>query len=51
VQLNEHGIHAFRQIASWTQDDCDRFGLRLKFCGRIEREAWIEQARKLTGKH
>jgi predicted flap endonuclease-1-like 5' DNA nuclease len=45
--LNELGIFHFSQIASWNENEVAWVNNHLAFSGRIEREAWIEQARKL----
>lgn len=47
-KLNNLGIDTFQQIADFTQADIDRVNGELSFKGRIERENWVEQARKLT---
>ena len=44
-KLNEVGVNSFAQIAGWTPEDAERFGLQLSFKGRIEREDWIGQAK------
>ncbi len=46
--LNELGIFTFKQIAGWTPANVDWVEGSLSFPGRIEREAWIEQARALA---
>ncbi len=46
--LNENGIYHFDQIAAWTPEEVAYMDERLSFKGRIEREGWIEQARKLA---
>jgi branched-chain amino acid transport system ATP-binding protein len=47
-KLNEHGIFHFDQIAAWTQDDIAAVEAYLAFDGRIAREDWIGQARRLA---
>ncbi|MEO0721357.1 MAG: NADH-quinone oxidoreductase subunit NuoE [Pseudomonadota bacterium] len=47
-QLNVLGIHTFAQIAAWTPENVDWVEGYLSFPGRIEREAWIEQAAQLA---
>jgi large subunit ribosomal protein L21 len=47
-KLHEAGITTFAQIAAWTEDDVAAMDEKLSFKGRIEREGWIEQARKLA---
>lgn len=47
-KLREHGLTTFRQIAALS--DADRAALddALDFKGRIERDEWVAQARKLS---
>jgi predicted flap endonuclease-1-like 5' DNA nuclease len=47
-RLNELGIWHFAQIAAWSKDNIDWIGSFLAFPGRIEREHWVEQAKKLA---
>lgn len=47
-RLNSLGVHTYDQVADWTSADIDRISQTLDFKGRIEREAWIEQARILS---
>ncbi|MGA8259216.1 MAG: hypothetical protein WB783_03285 [Arenicellales bacterium] len=46
-KLNELGITNLRQIAQLTPEDIERMNGMLNFKGRIDREAWVAQARKL----
>jgi predicted flap endonuclease-1-like 5' DNA nuclease len=46
--LHGLGIYHFRQIAQFTPDNVLWIDQRLRFKGRIEREDWIGQARKLA---
>jgi predicted flap endonuclease-1-like 5' DNA nuclease len=46
--LNGLGIYHFRQIAAFTPDNVAWVNQHLRFKGRIEREDWIGQARKLA---
>jgi predicted flap endonuclease-1-like 5' DNA nuclease len=46
--LHELGIYHFLQIAQFTPDHVAWIDQRLRFRGRIEREDWIGQARKLA---
>ncbi len=48
AKLNGIGITRFRQIADFTQADIDRVDAELNFRGRIGRENWVEQARRLA---
>jgi predicted flap endonuclease-1-like 5' DNA nuclease len=47
-KLNSLGILHYEQVANWTGADIERISSLLDFKGRIEREAWIEQARILA---
>lgn len=42
------GITSFAQIAAWSDKDVAEFDEKLDFKGRIEREGWVEQAKKLA---
>lgn len=46
--LNDMGIYHFDQIAAWSPEDVAWVDDRLNFKGRIERDGWIAQARKLS---
>jgi predicted flap endonuclease-1-like 5' DNA nuclease len=46
--LHQLGIYHFRQIAQFTPDNIAWIDQRLRFRGRIEREDWIGQARRLA---
>lgn len=46
--LNELGFWHFDQIAKWTKAEIAWVDTRLKFKGRIERDKWISQAKKLA---
>ena len=48
VILNELGFWHFDQIAKWTKAEVSWVDDRLKFKGRIERDKWIAQAKKLA---
>lgn len=48
--LNELGIFHFDQIAGWTPEEIEWVDSYLSFKGRIEREAWIPQAKTLAAK-
>ncbi len=48
ARLNALGIWHFRQIAGWTQSEARWIGSFLAFTGRIEREDWIGQAKRLA---
>ncbi len=47
-KLNAEGVTSFAQIAAWTKADVTDMDGKLSFKGRIEREGWIEQAKKLA---
>lgn len=47
-RLNEAGIRSFAQIAAWQEADVEAFGELLSASGRIEKDDWIGQARKLA---
>lgn len=49
-RLNALGIFHLDQIADWSAEEARWIGSYLAFPGRIEREDWIGQARKLTGR-
>ena len=46
--LHELGFFHFDQVAAWTEAEVAWVDSRLKFKGRIERDGWIEQAKKLA---
>ena len=46
--LHELGIFHFRQIAAFTPENVAWVDRHLRFKGRIEREDWIGQARRLA---
>ncbi|MFW8637170.1 NADH-quinone oxidoreductase subunit E [Cribrihabitans pelagius] len=47
ARLNELGIYHFDQIAEWGEGEVAWVDARLSFKGRIERDGWIEQAKRL----
>ncbi|MGE0502385.1 MAG: ATP-binding cassette domain-containing protein [Rhizobiaceae bacterium] len=47
-KLNKHGIYHFDQIAAWSRADVAAAEAYLAFDGRIAREDWIGQAKKLA---
>ncbi|KAA0921015.1 50S ribosomal protein L21 [Aquicoccus porphyridii] len=47
-KLHEAGVTSFAQIAAWTEADIAAMDEKLSFKGRIEREGWVEQAKKLA---
>lgn len=44
--LAERGVTRFADIAAWTADDVATLDREMKLMGRIDREAWIAQARR-----
>lgn len=46
--LKAEGVTAFSQIASWSNADINRFDAALNARGRIAREDWVGQAKKLA---
>lgn len=48
ARLNSLGITSFRQIAEFNDQDIERVNEVLNFKGRIEREGWVAQAKKLV---
>ena len=47
-KLNAAGVTTFAQIAAWGPAEIEEFDEKLSFKGRIEREGWVEQAKKLA---
>ena len=47
-KLNAHGVYHFDQIATWTEADIVAAEAYLAFDGRIAREDWVGQARRLA---
>lgn len=45
--LNRQGVYYFWQIAEWKRADIRAADERLSFKGRIDREKWVSQAKKL----
>lgn len=46
--LNQRGITTFAQLADWTEDQAEAFDAELSLKGRVARDAWIAQARRLA---
>ncbi len=42
------GVTSFAQIAAWGAEDIAKFDEALSFKGRIEREGWVDQAKKIV---
>lgn len=49
IALAERGVHHFAQVAAWSEDDLTYFDRELNLKGRAGREAWVEQAKALSG--
>jgi predicted flap endonuclease-1-like 5' DNA nuclease len=49
ASLGELGVTQFQQIAAWTPDELASFDQLLNLKGRADREAWIDQAKRLAG--
>lgn len=47
-KLQKAGVTSLSQIAGWSEEDIARFDEELDFKGRIQRDDWVGQARKLT---
>ena len=45
---NSIGVYQFEQIAAWTKKDIAIVDDKLSFKGRIERDGWVSQAKKLA---
>ncbi|MES2036075.1 MAG: helix-hairpin-helix domain-containing protein [Pseudomonadota bacterium] len=48
ASLAERGVTRFAEIAAWTAEDVSRFDKDMKLMGRVEREAWIAQAKRFA---
>ncbi|MDO9337571.1 MAG: helix-hairpin-helix domain-containing protein [Caulobacter sp.] len=47
--LAERGITRFAQIAAWSEDEIATLDREMKLIGRVTREAWVAQAKRLAG--
>lgn len=47
-KLHAAGVTTFAQIAGWSDSDIAEMDEKLSFKGRIEREGWVDQAKKLA---
>jgi len=47
-KLHGLGVTTFAQIAAWTKDDIADMDDKLNFKGRIDRDEWLKQAKKLA---
>lgn len=48
TKLNKMGIWSFAQIAAWKKPQVDYVNQFLRFSGRIQREEWVKQAKRLA---
>jgi predicted flap endonuclease-1-like 5' DNA nuclease len=46
--LNERGITTFAQLADWTEENVAAFDAELNLMGRVARDEWVAQARRLA---
>ena len=49
AMLADKGVTRFAQIAAWSEDEIVALDKELKLMGRIAREAWVAQAKRLAG--
>ena len=49
-RLNAAGIYQFKQVTRWTKSIVDHLDEHLALGGRISRDNWVDQARKLSKK-
>lgn len=47
-KLHDAGVTTFAQIAAWSATDIAEMDEKLSFKGRIERDGWVEQAKRLA---
>ncbi|MGJ8616230.1 MAG: 50S ribosomal protein L21 [Sulfitobacter sp.] len=47
-KLNKAGVTTYAQIAAWSKSDVAEMDDKLDFKGRIERDDWVAQAKKLA---
>jgi large subunit ribosomal protein L21 len=47
-KLNAAGLTSFSQIAAWTAKDVAAMDDSLSLKGKIEKEGWVKQAKKLS---
>jgi predicted flap endonuclease-1-like 5' DNA nuclease len=48
ASLAERGVTRFEHIAAWTTDDIAQVNDALKLMGRIDRDAWVAQAKRFA---
>lgn len=49
AMLAEKGVTRFAQIAAWSEDEIATLDKEMKLMGRVTREAWVAQAKRLAG--
>ncbi len=49
ASLSELGVTSFSQIAAWTAEDIQSIDQLLNLKGRVERDAWVAQAKRFAG--
>jgi predicted flap endonuclease-1-like 5' DNA nuclease len=49
AMLAEKGVTRFAQIAAWSEDEIATLDKEMKLMGRVAREAWVAQAKRLAG--
>jgi len=47
-KLHDNGVTTFAQIAAWNTEDIADMDDKLSFKGRIERDGWVDQAKRLA---
>ncbi|HRD45768.1 MAG TPA: helix-hairpin-helix domain-containing protein, partial [Caulobacter sp.] len=51
ASLAERGVTRFADIAAWTAEDVAKLDSDMKLMGRIDREAWVAQAKRFAEVH
>ena len=46
-RLHDNGVHTFKQIAYWTEENVVAFSAKIEARDRIHRERWVSQARDM----
>ena len=46
-KVNKMGVWTYAQIADWKKAECDFVDEHLNFKGRIQRDEWVKQAKRL----
>lgn len=49
AMLAQKGVTRFAQIAAWSEDEIATLDKEMKLMGRVAREAWVAQAKRLAG--